>query len=223
MFNINGKSVNLRELVEEEFQSQYGQSVAQRTSELQSNPRQLGNSYFDQGVYTLAIYCYNMALMKCHDDAAEAALCYANRAACYLEMKFFKNCLHNLDLAAPYYPAEKIPKLLNRREKCLKMMSEESDAGQVELESPFDKLTYPANPKLPFFIDAIELKQDKAFGRHLITARDVKAGNVIALIDQPLRLREYQWKEWECANCMKKCHLDLIVSKDCEQGEVELG
>lgn len=76
----------------------------------------------------------------------------------------------NINLAEKNYSREKIQKLTDRREKCLQLMKTSVEKSFEPLKNPFS-LTYDANPKLPFFIDALKLTENNKFGKHLITGR----------------------------------------------------
>lgn len=146
--------------------------------------RKIGNRLFTKGQHFAAIAQYNKALVCARNHPDLASLCYGNRSAVYLKLKFFKNCLHNIDLAEPHFPADSISKLHNRRKQCLKLMETSVDQGTDVFDHKF-KMSYKANPKIPFFIDALELKEDAKYGKHAITTIDLKAGDVIAVIDKP--------------------------------------
>lgn len=78
------------------------------------------------------------------------------------------------------------------------------------------KLSYKANPKIPFFIDALELREDAKNGKHLITTRDLKGGDVIAVIDKPWRAPVSSMKVdylIGCYTCADTNNGDLIPGK----------
>lgn len=183
--------------------------------------RKIGNSKFRNKDYRAAISLYNWALIKAENDKVQAALIYGCRAAAYMESGFYKHCLRNLDLAEPHYPREKIQKLHERRDKCLRLNNNKED---MQLENPpdnFHELSYEANPKLPFFIKALELREDATFGRHLITTRDLKAGDVVAVIENPWNFPDTKdiVVTNACYHCMNVNDLDLIPSEKCKGGE----
>lgn len=154
--------------------------------QLSDKYRKIGNKLFGEGKFFGAIAQYNKALMCARNEEEQAALCYGNRSAVYLELKFFKHCLHSIDLAEPNFPADKIQRLKDRRQRCFKLMETEVDKTIDSFNHKF-KLSYPANPKIPFFIDALEIKEDPKRGKSLITTIDLKAGDVIAVMDKPWR------------------------------------
>lgn len=166
------------------------------------NLRKSGNTYYNDGNNFAALMFYNKALLYAASDNVRIALCYANRSAVYLDMGFYKFCLHNIDLSEPHYPRNKIQKLYERREKCSKMMENSED--KMKMMQPFRhqfELSYEPNPRLPFFINALESREDESSGQHLITARELKAGDVIAFIDKPWYFPFPEVREGSCYNC----------------------
>lgn len=165
---------------------------------------------------------YNKAILKAREDVKEVSLCYANRAAVYLEIKQFRRCLENIKLAKKGYPNKQ--KLENRRLKCLKAMKSEKDLSDMYQSPPFE-LSYEANLKIPFFIDALELKTSAEFGDHLITNENLKAGDVIANIAKPFNAfgqqnilsRKRIIKDIMCFSCFNNCSktecFSLILGK----------
>lgn len=186
--------------------------------------RLLGNEKFNKQIYYEALHFYNLALTRIGEETKSeetAALIYANRSAVYLEKKFFKHCLNNIEMALPHYPKDKIQKLHGRREKCLKMMETEDDKAIQPMKKPF-VLSHKSNPKLPIFIDAIKLKKNSTFGNHLIIDRDLKAGDVIAVIDNCLTfpaVRDYVSLP-SCYNCLDINNFDLKLFDGCSEGEI---
>jgi tetratricopeptide (TPR) repeat protein len=184
--------------------------------------REKGNQLYREKKYFAAIVQYNQALSASRDDDSRKSLCFANRSAVYLKLEYFQHCIHNIDLAMPNYPADKIDKLKDRRKKCRAMMKTNVDKAMKVFKHEF-KLSYEPNPKLPFFIDALELREDSTYGNHLITTRDLKAGDVIAVIDKPWRqpaFRISQNNMMACYTCADTNNGDLIPGK-C-QGELVL-
>lgn len=112
------------------------------------------------------------------------ALAYGNRSAVFFELKLYRQCLNNIRLAREFNcPSEKMSKLNDREEKCLQLMKDDQQPGS----NPFDyfKLSCPPNPKIPFVIDGLELSTNLKYGRHVITNRILKVGDIIS-IEEPM-------------------------------------
>jgi tetratricopeptide (TPR) repeat protein len=173
--------------------------------------REEGNKLFSQDKFISALAFYNKALVR--DDPIRSAKCYGNRSAVYLKLEYFDHCLHNIQLAEKNYPRENIQKLHSRRQRCLELMKTVPDKSMKPYEHTF-KLSYDANPKIPFFIDALELKTNN----RLITTRDLKAGDIIAILQNPWRLAINDSNADYlkiCYNCFDMNDGDLIQGDDC--------
>lgn len=185
--------------------------------------REEGNDQYEDGKYFAAITSYNKALVYARDDRTRAAMCYGNRSAVYLELKYFDHCLRNIDLAEPYFPVNAKQKLYDRRTECQKIMKMHSDESLHTFKHEF-KLSYDANPKIPFFIDALKLRENSEDGKHLITTRDLKAGDVIAVINKPWKNPVPNFMDANyvlgCYTCGDTNNGDLILGK-C-QGKLKL-
>lgn len=174
--------------------------------------RKKGYELYKKDKYFDAINEYNRALVLARDDDVRKSLCYKRRAAVFLKLEYFEHCMHNIELAVPHCPDSKLFKLHRLLEKCQEAMKTTADAGAIPFKHEF-KLSYEANPKIPFFIDALELKEDSVDGKHMITTKDLKAGDVVAVIDEPLRLSAFkndQKAMMGCFTCGDKNYGDLI-------------
>jgi tetratricopeptide (TPR) repeat protein len=184
------------------------------------NLRKQGNQKFKEDNYFDALNLYNRALVAIKEDdpnrLESIALCYANRSAVYLEKKYFKLCLDNIERAEKHYPRDNIQKLHDRRQKCIELMKTEKDHLYESYENPY-KLSYEPNPKLPFFIDSLELKKDAKTEVHIITTRDLKAGDIIAVFDNCLSSRYPE--TMTCHNCLNLDNFNLKLYDGCNEGE----
>lgn len=196
---------------------QLGAEVSDRLDVENSDKfREEGNRLYTQGQFFAAIAQYNKALIYARKDPYRMAMCYSNRSAVYLKLEYFAHCLNNISLAEPHYPKDKIQKLHDRRQQCLVLMAKCDEKSLADLDHDF-KLSYEPNKRLPFFIDAIEMREDDTFGKQLITTRDLKAGDVIAVIDKPLGRAIYsihQNHPMGCYTCFKTNNGDLVPG-DC--------
>ena len=186
--------------------------------------RNEGNKLFAQRKFEDALLKYNESLCNAEGDE-NLALAFANRSAVYIEMKLYQRCLDNIKLAKGHnYPEEKLAKLQEREARCLEQLM--MQAASIESE-PFDffKLSYKANPKIPFIIDDLELKTNAKYGRHIVTKRDLKVGDIISF-DRAIfkniqsdpafgRNTKTSNKFNFCHNCFKENHLDLIPCESC--------
>jgi SET domain len=178
--------------------------------------RSKGYIFFRDGNNYKALLCYNRSLLnaKKSGNNINLALAYGNRSAVYIAMHEFTLCLENIKLAKDYgYPRDKLPRLIEREENCKKLMKEAKKPDPDDDPRNFFKLSYPANRKVPFIIDGLEMREDEKFGRGIYTTRDLKAGDIIA-IEEPFFFalcssKRDQHFEKRCAMCMKGNKLSL--------------
>jgi hypothetical protein len=99
-----------------------------------------------------------------------------------MEIKRYKECLQNIDYAIKTgYPEEKKSKLLERKAECeqaMKGVVEKKNEVKIKL-----KLTRPANPKLPYLADCLEMRNDQKYGNYIVTTQQLQPGDVIATED----------------------------------------
>lgn len=138
-----------------------------------------GNQLYKNGKLYDALLKYNESLCNADDDV-NLALAYANRSAVYFELKQHQHCLKNIQLARQHeYPTEKMSSLDDREMRCLELIMQKTEFLNDSIH--FFKLSYKANPKIPFIIDGLELKTNKEFGRHIITNRTLNVGDIISI------------------------------------------
>jgi SET and MYND domain-containing protein 4 len=182
---------------------------------LQGNREFLKRNFFE------SLLCYNKSLCLAVNPET-ASLAYANRAAVYLTLKLYDHCLNNIKLARKNYPKELEKKLDEREEKCLKeylaQLKKKPNSSATSNED-FLQLSYPANPKLPFAADCLELREDSKFGRHIVTNRNLQAGDIVALTPNIYNVIERPAKFHHCSFCLRSNDMDLLPCPECPRGE----
>lgn len=180
--------------------------------------REIGNKSLAEGDQFEALIKFNESLCFAITGSASMAYAYANRSAVYLDLKLYKNCLNNIQLARQNgYPEEKMGKLIDRENRCKRLMSWNN---QEPMTSPWDffKLSYEPNPKIPFLASCLEMSDDNEFGPHFITNRDLKSGDFIAITDGALKFIDPQARLHRCSWCVGDFLLDLIPCTGCPMG-----
>lgn len=182
--------------------------------------RGLGNRKFKSSNFWEALKNYNMSLSFAELGSSQAALAYGNRSAVYFEVKEYGKCLENIKQAIDAgFPKEKLQNLSNREQSCLKAMEHyKSDPDNDPWN--FFKLSYPPNDKLPFAADCLELHENEKYGRHIVTNRYLKPGDVIVLEETPFKAINDSGKYVRCANCFKSNKMSLIPMESCANGKI---
>ena len=183
--------------------------------------RNRGNEFFREKKYLEALVAYNESLCCAERESEHVALGFANRSAVYLVLKLYEECLENIKSACDYgYPEDKVCKLKEREEKCENYMKKCSQRVNNDHLS-FFKLSHPANPKIPFIVDCLKLQENEKYGCYLITTKDLKTGDVIAIEEPFYKFVDKDVYHSRCANCLKSNKLNLIPCDDCDTSKTE--
>ena len=139
------------------------------------------------------------------------AFAYANRSAVYTELGRFDESLQNIQLARENeYPKEKFQKLIDREQKCKQMKAILKQESVIDIKD-FFKLSYPANPKIPFVIDGLQAGKTKKYGRRgIFTTRDLKPGDIIGYDEGILKSAQENSSYTRCCNCTLANFYNLI-------------
>lgn len=188
--------------------------------------RAAGNKFYNQRNFLDALIKYNESLCHAPCESESLGLAFANKSAVYFETKLFDKSLKNIELAKAHkYPEKNLEILKKREEKCREMLKHQT---KISDSWEFFKLSHNSNKKLPFTIDGLELRESGKYGKHIVTARPLKVGDVLA-IEKPfcsVLISESQFVEVDktnkfqrCANCLKDNQLDLIPCRECCEGK----
>lgn len=187
-------------------------------SDVKSNLlRNDGNDKFVHKLFRQAIIDYNQSLCFA-ETACSMSLAFANRSAIYFEMKRYRLCLENIRLAKEYgYPEEKLEKLNEREKKSRKFVTSEDEIEKIVVD--FFSLSRKCNEKINFIVDGIEVRSNDKYGKYLISNRDLKTGEVIAVEEPFMKILDRNFRYERCANCLKQNYFNLIPCDSCADGE----
>lgn len=169
--------------------------------------REKGNEAFRQGEITKSLTLYNESLGLA-ETSSRLALAYGNRSAAFLCANKYEECLSDIRMARDHgFPAKKMKKLDNREAKCSRLLEAQQYFPKFNFAS-FFRLSYPKNERIPFLANCLELKTNEQFGRHIITNRDLKAGDIIG-IENPF------YKQLSQPYCRLRCRSCLASNNQC--------
>lgn len=182
--------------------------------------RKEGNQLFSQKCYYNAMLKYNESLCFAEPSSETMGLAYANRSAVYFEVKLFDKCLRNISLAKQHHYPEKTIEILNKFErKCLTFLKQRSaDKATPDLLN-FFKLSYPTHGKHSFMVDCLELNCNSTYGRHIVTNKSLKVGDVVAIEKPFCKIVQGRFKQQICSWCFNDNLLDLIPCHKCTKGK----
>lgn len=192
-----------------------------KSNERSRELRKLGNAFFSlkNKDYVKALELYNQSICAAETGSEDLAIGYANRSAIYFEWKKYELCLENIRQAKQCSYPERLTEKLNKREsECRKFLNDEHETSGEEDEEEIilvPKLSYPRHEKVPFIANCLDLKESKEFGRYIVTNRDLKVGQVVAIEDGFCTLTLPCVSYQRCANCLDECELSLIPCDHC--------
>lgn len=171
--------------------------------------RNEGNSLFVKEQFISAIEKFNRSLCFAENGSEHIGLAYANRSACYFQLKMYNECLIDIELAKKAnYPEHLMPKLVKRTDNCLMAIAE---GKQTKKNEP--KLSYEPHPQYPGMANVLEMKLDRKNGRQIIATKDLQIGETIFLED--IYVGETIVTKFEkCAMCLKS-NANLIPCSTC--------
>lgn len=188
---------------------------SKKNEQIANKFRLIGNESYKSLRFSRALFYYNKSLCHAIPTSEEFALNFANRSAVYFEIEEYEACIENIQLAIDFgYPKDKVNKLLERHDKCIELI----ECCEKELnQSPwnFFKLSHEANKKIPYIVDCVEMKKSKKYGRHLITNKRLKAGDIIAIEKPFYKFIMNSSRFTHCANCLKSEKLNLFPCMEC--------
>lgn len=188
--------------------------------------RHEGNNFYGQRLFFAALLKYNESLCFAEAESENVGHAYANRSAVYFEMRLYDRCLRDIAAAKRHgYPEERFEVLVKRAAKCADLSKSHKDNSP----DPWRvfKLSYPANKKLPFVVECLEMATNNKYGRHVITNRPLKVGDIIS-IETPFcctLVSESQFYDipesniyQRCSNCLTENALQLTPCPLCSKG-----
>ena len=180
-----------------------------KSDEKSNEFRLIGNDYFRDRNWFFALFNYNKSIAYAKSENL-AALGYGNRSAVYFEVKLYEDCLATIQLALENgYPANKKAKLIEREANCKELMTKGIDEEAEDLWD-FFKLSYPANEKIPWIVDCVEVRRTKKYGRGIYAKQDLKAGDIICIEKPVFNYTKEENGYYHCYNCFKAKAMNLI-------------
>lgn len=138
--------------------------------------REMGNKHFAKKRFIEAMECYNKSLCFAENGSKELGLAYANRATCFLNMKMFKKCLADIELAKQnQYPADLMGKLEKRKNDCLELMKTEEDQSEIGVP----QLDFEVNDMYPCLANVVDVRENDGYGRYIFATADIDVGKTI--------------------------------------------
>lgn len=169
-----------------------------------------GNKLFEKagGETVASLDVYNQSICMAIPDSVDYGIAFANRSAAYLGLRKPELCLVDIKNARESgYPLALMDKLKNREKECKDMIR---NGLGVRMGGKCEKVK-------PFVKDCLERKENKEYGRHLVTTERVNPGETLmveeAFACQPAPQSRYK----RCWNCLAENNKQLYPCKTCTQ------
>ena len=214
------EAANDREVFFKEYFKQF--YIASHKDVVKSNTvaeslRNTCNEHRDRGEFYQAYRVCNQSICFAVPDSKALAVAYANRSKLYFKYGHHVECLKSIKLARENgYPAENLHKLEAREDKCKKLFVTGNENFEIWR---FFKLSHPANEKIPFIVNCLELREDEKYGRHIVTTQDLKTGDFIAIEEPFCKIGKADFSYSRCSNCLTSNNLNLIPCTGCTSGK----
>lgn len=179
--------------------------------------RSIGDSLGAELNYHEALILYNQSLCSAETDTVCIAQAYERRSLIYFKIAEYEKCLRNIDLAKNHgYPEDRIEKLNLRRIECKEMILKRCH----KLSHNLIKLSHQADKNNPAISACLKLSVNDVFGRHVITDKDLKVGDIIAIEQIYVGIPRSNERFSRCHNCFKSDLMDLIPCPHCADGVI---
>lgn len=184
----------------------------EKSDKLSTEFRIRGNKKFKENKWREAMELYNrsVCLAEIESKGSETmSLAYANRSACFFELKMYEKCLVDIDLAIKAnYPKPLMPKLEKRRVDCLGNVAKAG--GSVEF---VPKLSFLADENFPEMANILKIESNDGFGRFFVAKTDIDVGKTV-LIDKVFASNMRTAKLTFCETCLKQT-MNFIPCQHC--------
>lgn len=84
----------------------------------------------------------------------------------------------------------------------------------------FFKLSQPANSKIPFIANCLEVKENDVYGRFIATNKDLSTGDIVIIEEPFYKVVSNEDRNLRCAICLKQNLLHLLPCEKCTTGEL---
>lgn len=145
-----------------------------------------GNKFYAKSKYHDAMAFYNCSISYAESDTESLAYALGNRSSCFFQLNLFQECLIDIERAKEAgYPSLQISKLNAREQEC-----------KEQLKQAKNNESYVREPQLDFdehkehrgVAGCLNIVKNEAFGRHLVTTRDLQIGQTV-LVEMPFAFK----------------------------------
>lgn len=189
--------------------SEVTHSILDKSDAIALRKRKEGNTYFGRHKWSEAMELYNECLCYAKPGSEHISLAYANRSACFFNMKMYKKCLIDIESAKQTgYPDHLMPKLNRRNDECLRLTREGAEAIGVDFS-----LSFEPHEKFPVMANMLQFERDDDNSISIVANENIDIGKTV-MVDKAFIALGYKRGGWRCNICLAK-HGNLIACNIC--------
>lgn len=195
--------------------------IPKKSDAIALKKRKEGNALFGQREWYVAMELYNESLCYAEEKSSLIGLAYANRSACFFNMKLYQECMVDIELAKDAgYPEHLMPKLDQRKNDCTKLI----DEGAQATDDFGLKLSFEPDEKFPCMANVLKIQRDIAGEYSVIAKEDIDVGNTI-VVEDTIHNYLFTRHALKCNICLKgdtnlvpckKCTIAMFCSEKCQ-------
>lgn len=166
--------------------------------------------------YLIALKLYNKAICFATTDSENLCFAYAERSVLYFNLYMFEACLKNIELVKKInkYPADRCAELTQREMVCRTILAQD-DPYNDDDEWKEPELSYPPHENVPFIANCLEIRHNGLYGNHIVTNRDLKVGDIVAILKPYIMSPAPRFHYERCENCCTEHFQNLIPCPTC--------
>lgn len=183
-----------------------------KSNKVAKEKRKLGIESFNKREWNDAIDWFNESLCFAENGSKHIGIAYADRSACFFNLKSYEKCLVDIELATSH-SYQKPAELEKRKDSCFMLIASDRNQNDscdnLQLKSHLSECGYFAGAS-----DTIDLQMQN--GRYSIAAKqDIDVGKIIA-VDKAFTKTLYTIYGWKCNICLKSAvQTNLVPCKRC--------
>ncbi|KAG4067770.1 hypothetical protein HA402_005542 [Bradysia odoriphaga] len=179
-----------------------------KSNSMAESDRKDGNFYFGQSDFYMAIVKYNRGLWFAEKESEQMALLYANRSACFKNMKMFNECLIDIELTkASKCPQRVMAKLDARKIECLELQHTSIEPTNTP------KLSFETHRDFPCIANVLQVEFDRQLGSRLTTTKNLQVGQTVLIED--FYFSDSYMEECSTCTICQKLYKNLVPCEDC--------
>lgn len=194
-------------------------SITEKSDEIASQIRVLGNNFYNQGEWSNAIEMYNMSLCYASPQSNRFTMALTSRSICFFNMQRYNECLNDIRLVRKADPNNFI--IRDREAICLQHITEAASSPTA-----FDVMAdFEPNEHFPCMSNKLKVQHSDG-KRSVVAIENIDVGKTV-LVEEPYITSLYIRTGSKCNICLKdktkanlmpcdKCNAAMFCSDKCQ-------